>query len=280
MKKILRVLIVLLVLVVVALGIGVVFIDRAVAAAVEKGGTYALGVETELGSADVGLGSFGMKKLSIANPPGFSNEHFVELESAKLEVQTDTILSDQIVAPLFEVRSVAVDIDRNKGGTNYGVILKNLERFESKEPKPEEQPGPSKTVLLQKVRIYDVTATVKFLPMGGEATRFTVQIPEIAVDDLDSSGMTAAEIASLLVRTILTSVLEAGKGILPADLLQDLGGQLENVGSVALEITGEVLKGVTEGLGEAGKGLGEAAEETVEKASETLKDILKRDKDE
>ncbi len=273
MKKILRVLLVLLVLVVVALVIGMVFIDRAVVAAVEKGGTYALGVETELGSADVGLGSFAMEGLSIANPPGFSNEHFVELGSARLEVKTDTILSDQIVAPLFEVRAVAVDIDRNKEGTNYGVILKNLERFESKEPKPEEQPGPSKTVLLEKVRIYDVTATVKVLPMGGEATRFTVQIPEIAVDDLDSGGMTAAEITSLLVRTILTSVLKAGKGILPEDLLKDLGAQLENVEAVALEITGEALKEVTEGLGEAGKELEKAAEDA-------LKDVFKRDKDE
>ncbi len=280
MKKLLRIVVALVLLLALGLGIGVFFLDQAVVAAVEKGGTYALGVETKLGGADIGLSSFGLEELSIANPPGFSGEHFVALGNARLEVKTGSILSDQIVAPLFELRGVSVDLDRGKGGTNYGVILKNLERFESKEPAGgQEQTGSGKTVLVEKLRIYDVTARVNLLG----AAPITVKIPEIAVDDLDTSGMTAAQIASLLVKTLLTSVMKAGAGILPDDFLKDLGGQLQNVGAVALQITGAVMQEVTgeiekatEGLGDTGKQIGEAAGKTLEKAGESLKDLLKK----
>jgi hypothetical protein len=279
MKKLLRILAVLVLLLVVLLGIGVLFIDRAVVAAVEKGGTYALGVETKLDGADIGLGSFGLEGLSVANPPGFEGAHFLVLGTGQLEVETGSILADQIVAPLLELREVTVELDRGKDGTNYGVILKNLERFESKDEAPEPPEEGGKTVLVQKLRIHDVTAHVNLIGVAP----ITVTIPEIAVDDLDSSGMTAAQIASLLVRTLLTSILQAGGGILPDDILKDLGGQLQNVGTVALEITGDVVKGVTgeiekatEGLGEAGKAIGEAAGDTLEKAGDSLKDVLKK----
>ena len=52
---------------------------------------------------------------------------------------------------------------------------------------------------------------------------------------------------------------------------------------MALEITGDVVKGVTgelekatEGLGEAGKAVGEAAGDALEKAGDSLKDVLKK----
>ena len=218
MKKLLRILAVLALLLVVLLGIGVLFIDRAVVTAVEKGGTYALGVETELDSADIGLGSFGLEGLSVANPPGFEGAHFLALGSANLEVETGSILSEQIVAPLLELREVSVDLARGKGGTNYGVILKNLERFESKDEPSESPEAGGKTVLVQRLRIHDVTARVNLIGVAP----ITVTIPEISVDDLDTGGMTAGQIASLLVRTLLTSILQAGSGILPVDMLKDL----------------------------------------------------------
>jgi hypothetical protein len=286
MKKLPRFLIVLAVLFVVTLVVGVLFLDRAIVVAVEKGGTYALGVETKLEKAHLGFGTMSLTSLEVANPPGFSEPRFLALGSGRLEVETGSVLSDKIVAPILELSEVSVDLERGRDGTNYGVILKNLERLQAKpggkeggaRPLPEET-GSSKTVRVEKIRIRNVAARVDLLG----AAPITVRIPEIVVDHLDTSEMSVADMVSLLVRTLLTSVVQSGAGVLPDDLLKDLGGQLGNVGTVALQISGDVVKNVSgelqkaaEGLGEAGKQVGEAAGETLEKAGESLKGILKK----
>ena len=75
MKKLIKLVAVLLILLVLATVAVALYIDTIAKTAIERGATYALGVETTLGSADVGLlsGTFSMGDLTVANPAGFES---------------------------------------------------------------------------------------------------------------------------------------------------------------------------------------------------------------
>ncbi|MDX1682749.1 MAG: hypothetical protein R3336_06495, partial [Phycisphaeraceae bacterium] len=63
---------ILLALVLLVVGI-FIYIDSIAATAVERGGTYALGVDTRLADADVGIfaGEVTLDGLTVDNPEGF-----------------------------------------------------------------------------------------------------------------------------------------------------------------------------------------------------------------
>lgn len=275
MKLGLRILLAVLALVVIGVVVALLFIDSIAARAIEKSGTYALGVPTEVDSADIGLfsGEFGLDGLRVANPPGFARPDFLTLGRARLEVSLASLASDRVTVPLIALEEISLDLERTKQGTNYGAILENLERFESGEaPEPEGEAGP-KTFLIERIVLRQVRADVDLIPIGGEATRVALTIPEIVVEDLDSDGMTAAEICALVVKTLLQAAIEAGGGILPEDLLRDLRGRLDELEAVASE---KVVEEVTGALEDVGKQLGGKAEEALDKAGKKLEDVFKK----
>src|SRR5687767_9294603 len=98
MKIALRALAVIVVLVLVAVVAVVLGIDSIARKAIEKGGTYALGVDTKLAKADIGLfaGTTELGGLTVANPPGFEATPFLSLGHAELAVTLGSLQSDVI----------------------------------------------------------------------------------------------------------------------------------------------------------------------------------------
>ena len=115
MKLIRRLIAVCVVLFLLALGGIFLFIEPAVVAVVEKGGTHALGVDTRLASANIGIfsGEFGLTGLSIDNPPGFEAEHFLDLAETAVDVEMGSLTSDKIVIPRILVSGVTLVLERN-----------------------------------------------------------------------------------------------------------------------------------------------------------------------
>ncbi len=279
MKLVWRILLGLVALLVV-IGLGVfLFVDSLAAQAIERGGSYALGVPTELGSADIGMfsGEFGLQGLRVANPPGFERPDFLALESGRLEVTLGSLMSDRVTAPLLELQGIGLDLERNEKGTNYGLILENLERFESGEaPPPEEEEAGGKTFVIDRLVVRDIQAHVDLLPAGGQATELTLSIPEIVMEDLGSDGLTASQICALVVKTLLTAAIRAGAGVLPDDLLKDLRGRLQGLESVAFEIPGGVVEDVKGALEDAAKGIGGEAGKAVGEAGKKLDELFRK----
>ncbi len=270
-----------LVLLLVLLGTGAIFfIDSLVTQAVERGGTHALGVETRLEGASIGLvsGEFALTELAVSNPPGFEQPDFFVLRAGRLELPLSALLEERITIPALVLEGITIDLERNSKGTNYGMILDNLKRFESgKAPAPEKEPdgGGGKTFLLQKLVLRDTRAVVNLLPEGGDLTKLSLSIPEIVVEDLGSE-MTLAEICALVVKTVVQAAASAGGGVLPEELLKDLRGRLDGLeGVTRARIDAEFGKLEEKLQGEAKK-LGPEAEKAVREASEKLDSFLKK----
>jgi hypothetical protein len=283
MKLVVRLLIGLVVLLLlVGLGAGL-FLDSLAKQAIERGGSHALGVETRLDGADLGLtsGRFSLSGLNVANPPGFARPAFLELRSSELELPLSILLEDRITIPALVLEGVTLDLERNSTGTNYGVILDNLKRFESEpEDSPEDPTHGGKTFLLQRLVIRDVRASVDLVPVGGDLTKLSLSIPEIVVEDLDSE-MSMSELCALVVKTIVNAAIQSG--LLPEDLLADLRGRMDGLEEMArVQVEQKLDELESELQGQAQK-LGPEAEKALEKAGEKLggklDDLLKKKKD-
>lgn len=275
---------------------GVIFyIDRITRTAIEVSSTYALGLDTSLESARIGLlsGSFRLTGLEVANPPGFENPRFLRLGEAQLDLDMGTLQQPTVIVQLFAIRAVEVDLDKQRGKANYNVILDNLARFESEEvepdPTPEADAGPGKRFVIQELVIRDVVAHVRAVE---GVPQIDVIVPEVRMRNLGGEGqpLTAAQVTDVIVKAVLASIAKAGAGLLGgvgsalssglgklAIVSVDLpeGGQLAEaaVGAVSAganavtdavsagsDAAGDALeagRGAAEDAGEAVKGLGE-----------------------
>jgi hypothetical protein len=231
MKLLFRLGIALALLLVLVLGAGWLFLGSLVGTAIEKGSTYATGVETRVGHVDASLfsGRFGIDDLSLANPPGFRPEPFFQLRSARAAWENGTLLSDRIEMDELILDGVDVNLERAGGGTNYGAILDHLESISAggqSKSKPDASAG-GRALTIHRIEIRNVRAGLHLtgVPLASGSTEVT--IPSIVLNDFSSDGSTTelvAKLTKVLLQAILEEVLRGGKGIFPADILKDLGG--------------------------------------------------------
>ena len=279
-KKIVAAVVVIIVVLIVAVFF---WIDRLAKAGVEGGATYALGVDTQLDSMDVGVfsGSVAMADLNVANPTGFESPHFLQLGEGRVGVSLGTLMEDKVVLSELTLSGLNLNLVHHKGKANYKVILDNLKKFESGEKKEEaaEEEG-GKRFVVQKVVVRDVRVEVELLPIGGDLTRVPIIIDAIELEDVGSDsdkGILLAELTNIILKAILTTVARQGGDLLPGDIAGELTAgldQLKGLGDVSVQVVGKVTAQVAEQVTEAaekvGEEVGKAVEETTEKVGEGL----------
>lgn len=278
MKKLLKVLVVLLLLLVLVAVAGYVFLDQAVEAAVEKGGTYAMGVETELGSADVGLfsGHFGLESLTVANPAGFSQPSFLTLAKGEMDVELDSLNKDPLVVPRLLIDGMTLSLARNDSGTNYGVILDNLKRFESgKQPGAPPSKEEGRKVLIHEIVIrgVDVSVDPGTSVAGLKPVSFT--IPEIHIEEVGTGGegRSISEQFSIILDEVLSEVMKRGQGMIPPELMQDLQNKLGQIESLPGQLGEDAQKKVDEAVEDAKKSLDDQTKQIEKGAQDKLKEL-------
>lgn len=276
MKKILIGLVVLFL----AAGAAVsLYINQIVGSAIERGATYALGVDTRVGFVRLRLlpADFRLRRLRIANPPGFDQPHFLEMGGAEIDVARETLLEDVVVIPFFALDGINVALEREGKQTNYGVILDNLGRFESgKAPAQEAGPadaGSQKRFIVNRLVIRDVTAHVEWNQLAADQSAMKVVIPQIELKDIgahNAQGVVMSEFSAIVMKAILGSVARYGTN-LPSAMLgglnQGLGGVsrvpgvvVSGMGSNLVESAGAAVGGKT---GDAIRGVGGSAVDSV-----------------
>ncbi|MEM8834557.1 MAG: hypothetical protein AAGD00_01940 [Planctomycetota bacterium] len=305
MSKIIKVLIVLVILVilliagVVGLGIFAVSqIDNLAKAAIEQGGTRAMGTQTTVDQVDIGLraGTFAMSGFGVANPEGFSRTPFLTLADAGVSLDYQSLQGGGqdvvITLPTFTMNDVDINLEKDKGDANYTVILNNIKKTSGsgdgggQQPTPDEQEQPR--FIVNEIDIKDVDIRVDMLPIGGDATVVTLPIERIQLSDVGSDsdkGLLARELVTIVVQAILTEAKNKGAGILPAEILSDLEGQLaqlQDLSAMGVNISTELgaeaqkmLEGVS---GEAQQMVDDAAkqaEQAVEDAKKDAEDAIR-----
>lgn len=133
MKMLVKLAVGVVVLLLVAVVAVFLFVDAIAKGAIERGATYALGVQTTLGSADVGItsGEFGMKGLRVANPEGFASDHFMTLGSGVVAVSLGTLRQDVVELPLLALSGIDLRLEKKGALSNYKVIVDHLKSLQT-----------------------------------------------------------------------------------------------------------------------------------------------------
>jgi len=289
MKTAIKIIAVLVVLLIVGI-VGVVFlglsqIDRIAKEAIERGGTYAMQVDTTVETVDVNLtaGTATMNGLNIANPNGFDTDHFINLGDSSASVNIETINSDTIVMPEITLSGIDVILDKGGNPSNYNTILNSLKRFESKEEATPDSAQPGKKLVIDRLLLENINIRVANMPgLSLAVGDVAVNIPEIELRDVGKEeSMTTSEVINLVVKTVLAAAVEAGGGIIPGDVLSELGNGLaglESLSDLGIEAISdlnldEALGGVQEEINKATEEVNQASEEILNKIDDTKKDI-------
>ncbi|MCA9289779.1 MAG: hypothetical protein KDA25_01550 [Phycisphaerales bacterium] len=270
MKLLLKLVAVLVVLLIVAVVGAFFFIDAIAKSAIERGGTFALGVDTTLDRADVGVfdGRFAMSGLTVANPGGFSAPHFLRLGDGGVAVTLASLREDIIELPTLALGDLDVNIQQTGAKANYKVIVDHLKRFEgggAGDPKPKPNPdADGARFIVRTVSIRDVKVHVDAAPKGlPTPVKLTIPISTIELRDIGTEsdrGVLLGELADIIVKAVLAAVIEQGGDLLPATLLNDLSGalsQLSSLGDVGVEMvstmTAEARQAVETALGDVAR---------------------------
>jgi hypothetical protein len=285
MKHVKRLIVAAIVVVVLVVVGAVLGIDRLARTGVEAGSTYALGVPTTLNKADIGIvsGRSELSGLTIANPKGFDADHLLTLNEGALDVSVGSLTKDTVEIPEFSLTGIDVNLESKATGSNYKVILENLGRFESgKDAQTGQQEG--KKFIIREIIIKNVKVHVNLSPLGGSLLKVTVPIDELRLRNVSGEsdkGIVLAQLADTLIKAILTATIERGQGIVPGDMLNELGSGLKNLTSLAdggttlsVAVDGK-LKEVGEELNKAAKQLG-ATTKDAERALKGVGDLLKK----
>lgn len=289
MKKIVLLLMLLIVLVVGAAVAVLFYADRAVKVAVEKGGTYAMGVDTTLSGASVGLlsGSLGLRDLKIANPPGHKSDRFFGLGAGDVSVSLMSLRQQIIEVPLLSLSDITLNLEKSGDKANYQVILDNLKRFETGGSTKEKPPADEKRFVIGVLSIKNVKVHVDLLPLGGELTTLNIPIDSVELKDVGTAGkgVPMSELVNIIIKALLAVVTENGGKILPAQILGDLTGglaQLQDLDQLGVRMEAQlgaeaqkmIDNAVNKVVDDATKKANDAIEDARKKAEEGLKNLL------
>ncbi len=278
--KVLAAFVVLLVVIVAVLFTGLLFINTAVVHAVQKGGTYALGTRVSLRNADIRpfAGTVALKGFRIDNPKGYTKPTFFYLDTASTAVTLNTLNKPVIEVPSLKLEKIVVLIEKKDGKANYQALLDHLAAATGSGGKTTPAPAgkSEKRLIIKDLLITNVSVEVELFDAPGPLGDIvkgasTIKVPTITQIHLQNvgrtgsgiadSGVTPGDLVGIVVRAVLSAASEAGAGILPADMLNDLQGSLAKVGNLS-----ELGISISSGLDGAAKAAADQAAKAAQDA--------------
>ncbi|MCX6834060.1 MAG: hypothetical protein NTW07_02815 [candidate division Zixibacteria bacterium] len=232
------------IIVVVALGATYFARNMLVERAVEAGSSYALGVQTNLGSArlELGGGSLDLNDLEIDNPEGFTAKTFLTLRRSVLDVDAGSVLDDEVVVDSLVIEGVTLNLEQVDKEGNYRVLLDHIKRLELSSSKEQQK------FRIGLIALRDIQATGS-LSLMGKKLKKSFSIENFTLRNVGSdNGFTVSQVTAKIVEAVVTKALTAGKGSLPDGFGQGLSG-LKDQGVQKLE------SGVSDKLKDIGKSL-------------------------
>lgn len=284
MKRVRRLIVVGIAGIVVLVVLGVVYIDHLAKVGIERGSTWALGVDTTLDEAGIGIVT-GQSELSgpmVANPAGYQGDHFLRLGDGSVRVALGSLTGSTVEIPSITLTGIDLNLEQTLGGANYRVIMDNLGRFESA---PAEEKSSGKKFVIREIVLKDVKVHVSAASSIGPGIRATVPIPQVRLTDVGSDsdgGVIMAQLVGELLKAIIAASIENGAGIIPAEMIVGLQTQLAQLKSLAdtgaklaVEVQGQFKSLAATGTRMASEAQGQikAAESQLRQTGEELKGV-------
>jgi uncharacterized protein involved in outer membrane biogenesis len=199
------------VLLIVGLAVAYFVRNMLVRKAVEAGSTYALGVETDLGSASLEIrgGSLELKNLAVRNPKGFTAENFVSLRRGMFVVDAGSVLDKEVKVDSFIIEGVALNLEQIDKRGNYQVLLDNIKRLDLSSSEE------SQKFRIGLIALRDISVTGSLSLLGKKIDK-SFKLDDFAIRNVGGdNGVKISEVTATVVKTLISKALASGNGLLP-----------------------------------------------------------------
>lgn len=240
LKLIKKIILVVVVLIVVASVAAYFARNMLVKQAVEEGGNYALGVETNLGSANLALraGSLELNDFQVDNPDGFEAEKFLEIGRGMLDVEAGSILDEEVVVDSLILEGITINLEQNGLDNNVAVIMNHIKQFELTTSSSDSE----QNIRVKQAAIRDIKVDAVLSLPGDNQYEKTFVVENISMENIGGAdGGSVAEITAEVLRAILAKATTAGNGLLPEGFGKDIGQALsDSLEQIEFEVTDKV----------------------------------------
>ena len=263
-----RIVIGVVVIIVAALLVLLVAPGRVVRVAVEKGGTFALGVPVHLKGAGLRLlrGMIDLRGLDVGNPKGYTTKSAIEVDHITVCAPLRNLLGSKPRIESITVEGPAITLEQGLTGSNLSDLMNNAGKPSGKDS--------GKKIIIGSLRI--VAARVTLAAKLAGAPSAVINLPTLELKELGgegNNGVTIAQTMALALRDIVQAAVANGGGLLPPDLSKSLSSSLTSFDQVSRQLLGTVAgtgrqavgaaAGAASKLAEGAKGIAGKAGEAV-----------------
>jgi hypothetical protein len=252
--KLVRRIALILVLVVVVIVVGVyVAIDVIARNIIDSQGSSVLGVSTSVESVHLAVftQSTSLTGLTIANPPGFVRPNFIAIESAEIDANLGTLISDTIDIPLVHITGLTVDLEQINDKMNATEIINNVDRNTASAGDTSEPVSFN----VQKLIIENIHLTASGSIVNIAGGHLDTKIPRLELHNLGTKtdgDQLSHQLISLMLGVLMKHIAENPIQGLSGAAVGSLASALENIplldGTGAGRKIGDALKRVNRGI--------------------------------
>jgi len=224
-RRLLKTLLFVIIVLALIVAAGLYFADYLAKRSIEKGGKYALGVDTRAKRVDLEFtdGTMAIEELVIKNPDGFDTPHLMQFKKFDVAMRIESVLSDTIDLDHFVIESLGINVEQKGFMNNVGLVLAHLRGLkkddddEDDDDDENDDDGPGGIrVRVDRVLVKDVVTHFQATGLGsflGGGKSMTVRIAEIELRNVTSDnpdGILIHELFARIVPKILEAVLARG----------------------------------------------------------------------
>ena len=212
--------ILLIIVLILVIGVGGLYFARnmLVESAVEKGSSYALGVDTDLGSAGLEFsgGTLDLNDFEVANPEGYKSDNFLVIKKGILDVNEGSLLDDEVVVDSFVIDGIELTFEQNDTKGNYKDILDYIKKMNLTSSSESEQ-----KFQIKKVSIRNISVNTLYNILGKTGEK-KFDVPDINMSNLGGdNGATIAQVTSKIIQVVTTKAAESNANIPNMDAIKD-----------------------------------------------------------
>lgn len=205
------------IVVIIVVGLVVAYFARnwIVKQAIEKGGDYALGVKTTVGSVNLGIGAgrLHLSDFEVHNPDGFQDKDIMSITSADLGVETGSIFGSEVVVDSLVLDGLTVDLEQIDRRSNFKIVLDHIEQVDMGSSSSGNQHFHIKRLILR-----NIGAKATLTVLGKKQVEQSYTVENITLHDVGGeNGATIGQITAHVLKTVLSRAVLAAKGKLPGN---------------------------------------------------------------
>jgi hypothetical protein len=207
-----------------------------VASAIEKGSTYALGVNAHVGSANLalGAGSLELHDYKLDNPAGYETDDFLSINFGFVDISSGSVFSDTVIVDSLILDDIKINLVQNGEKGNFTEIIEHARKIDF------DTTSSTTNVKIRKVAVRNIAVDASLSILNNVKIDKSFAIEDIALTNVGGDdGAGIGEIASIVFQEILKKAVVKGRGQLSDQFGKSIDklekSKLEQAGSDAVE---------------------------------------------